>query len=53
MAKITVGSAIGKSGMLISSTIYPSQKVSKKAVFRIISIPLDDAWIFNFGFGWL
>jgi hypothetical protein len=51
MAKITVGSAFEKSAIPISSTFYPSQKVSEKAVFRIISIPLANAWIFNFGFG--
>jgi len=51
MAKITLGLAFGKSGIPISSTFYPSQKVSKKAVFPIISIPLANTWIFNFGFG--
>jgi hypothetical protein len=35
MAKITVGLAIGKSGLLISSTIYPKQKVPKNAEFLI------------------
>jgi len=33
MAKITVGSAFGKAGIPISSTIYPTQIRVKKAVF--------------------
>jgi hypothetical protein len=51
MAKITVGLAFRKSSMLISSTIYPMQKVPKCAEFVFISIPLAEPWIFSFGFG--
>jgi hypothetical protein len=51
MAKITVGLAFGKSSILISSTIYPKQKVPKGAEFVFISISLAESWIFSFGFG--
>jgi hypothetical protein len=40
MAKIVLGSAFGKVAMLISSTIYPYQKMPKTAILLIISIPL-------------